>query len=130
MFEADLIPIICAMLLGGAPEQRVTYDIHEGLQSVRVDCITEAFAIEIGLDGRRSSYDSVHQAIFYGYLTERAPMVIMVDTDGIEDNTEYQVRTVAQALGVAYQVYDVDFLLRYQMTSYLRARRNPAPLSH
>lgn len=130
MFEADLIPIICAMVLGGAPEQRVSYDIHEGPHWVRVDCITEDFAIEIGLDGRRSSYDSVHQAIFYGYLTDRDPMVIMVDTDGVEDNAEFQVRTVAQALGVEYRVYDIDFLIRHQMTSYLRTRHTPVLLSN
>jgi hypothetical protein len=130
MFEADLIPIICALLLGGESELRVSYEIYEGPQSVRIDCLTETHAIEIGLDGRRSSYDSVHQAIFYGYLTEREPMVILVDTDGEEDNTEYQVRTVAQALGVDYRVYDLDYLIRYQMTSYLRARNTRPSLSN
>lgn len=130
MFEADLIPIICVLLLGGTPEYRVDYTIDDGAHSVRMDCLTSEHAIEIGLDGRRSSYDSVHQAMFYGHLTDRAPMVIMIDTDGVEDNAEFQVRTVAQALGVDYQTYDLDFLIRWQMTSYLRDRRIQPVLSN
>ncbi len=130
MFEADLIPIICALLLGGTPEYRVAYDINEGQHSVRMDCLTSEHAIEIGLDDRRSSYDSVHQAIFYAHLTERAPMVIMIDTNGVEDNAEFQVRTVAQALDVDYRSYDLDFLIRWQMTSYLRNRYQQPALSN
>lgn len=130
MFEADLIPIICVMLLGGVPEHRVPYDLHDGSHHVRVDCLTETHAIEIGLDNRRSSYDSVHQAVFYGHLTERDPYVILVDTDGREDNAEYQVEQVARQLGVGFAVYDLDYLIRMQMTHWLRSRRHAPALSN
>jgi len=130
MFEADLIPIICVLLLGGAPEQRVAYDLHDGSHYVQVDCLTDTHAIEIGLDNRRSSYDSVHQAVFYGHLTEREPLVILVDTDGREDNAEYQVERVARDLGVGFHVYDLDYLIRMQMTAWLRERRAEPLLSN
>lgn len=130
MFEADIIPIICMTLLGGVPEYRVDYDLQDGSHYVRVDCLTDTHAIEIGLDNRRSSYDSVHQAVFYGDLTGRMPFVIIVDTDRREDNTEYQVERVARQLGVDYRVYDLDYLIRMQMTAWLRARRHTPALSN
>lgn len=130
MFEADLIPIICVMLLGGVPEHRVDYDLHYSAHYVRVDCLTDTHAIEIGLDNRRSSYDSVHQAVFYGHLTDREPLVILVDTDGREDNAEYQVERVARMVGVDFRVYDLDYLIRMQMTAWLRERRAQPLLSN
>ena len=92
------------------------------LHKVRVDCETDTHVIEVGLD-KRSSMDSVHQAIFAASLTGKSPMVLMIDTDGREDRYEFQVRTVAQASGVDYRVYDEDFLIRWQMTRYLRNYR-------
>ncbi|RFU11830.1 hypothetical protein DZD18_14800 [Rhodobacteraceae bacterium W635] len=130
MFEADLIPIICVMLLGGVPEHRVDYDLHDSAHYVRVDCLTDTHAIEVGLDNRRSSYDSVHQAVFYGHLTDREPFVILVDTDGREDNAEYQVERVARMVGVDFRVYDLDYLIRMQMTAWLRERRAQPLLSN
>ena len=76
--------------------------------------------MEIGLDDRRSSLDSVHQAIFAAHLTDREPMVVLVDTNGVEEAIEFQVETVARDLGVAYRVLDRDFVLRMQMTAHLR----------
>ncbi|MCV2876570.1 hypothetical protein OE810_09925 [Rhodobacteraceae bacterium XHP0102] len=123
MTEADLIPIICTMLLGGTPELRVPYALADSAHHVFVDCVTDTHAIEIGLDDRRSSLDSLQQALFYAALLERQPMVILVDTDGREDATEYQVETAARTTGVEYRVIDVDFLIRLQMTAPFRAAR-------
>ncbi len=125
MFEADLIPIICMALFAGEPEVRVNYTIDDGTHYIRADCITDTHAIEIGLDDRRSSFDSVHQAIFAAHLTDRLPMVVMVDTNGVEERAEFQVETVARQLGVAYLVFDLDFLIRMQMTAPFRTRRTP-----
>jgi hypothetical protein len=61
--------------------------------------------------------------LFYGALLDRAPMVILIDTDGRENPTEFQVETAARATGVAYRVIDVDFLIRLQMTAPFRNRR-------
>ena len=121
MTEADLIPIICAMLLGGETELRLPYRLNDSAHYVRVDCVTDTHAIEIGLDNRRSSLDSLQQALFYGALLDRAPMVILIDTDGREDPTEFQVETAARATGVSYRVIDVDFLIRLRMTAPFRS---------
>jgi hypothetical protein len=121
--EADLIPIICAVMLGGEPEARVDYTIAEGDHFIRVDCMTDTQVIEMGLDGRRSSLDSLQQALFAAELTGRAPMVVLVDTDGAEDAVEYRVETAARAAGVAYRVVDSDLLLRLAMTAPFRAAR-------
>jgi hypothetical protein len=123
MTEADLIPILCSLMLSGTPEARVEYSIAEGTHHIRVDCLTETHGIEIGLDGRRSSLDSVQQALFAAALTGRAPMVVLIDTDGAEDAVEYRVETAARAAGVTYRVVDVDFLVRLQMTAHFRAMR-------
>lgn len=83
MTEADAIVILCA-LLGGEPEVRVPYTLDAVSTHVRVDCITDTHAIEVGLDGTRGGYDSLHQATFNAYLTDRIPMVVVIDTDGFE----------------------------------------------
>jgi hypothetical protein len=123
MFEADLIPIICVLLLGGTPETRIDYHIADGAHHIRADCVTDNHAIEIGLDGRRSSLDSVQQALFAADLTGRAPMVVLVDTDGVEDAIEFRVETAARAAQVRYVVLDIDFLLRLRMTAPFRTAR-------
>ena len=121
MTKADLIPIICAILVGGEAELRLPYSLNNSAQYVRVDCVRDIHAIEIGLDDCRSSLDSLQQALFYGALLDRAPMVILVDTDGREDPTEFQVETAARATGVAYRVIDVDFFIRLKMTAPFRS---------
>lgn len=121
MNEATAIAIICS-ILGGDAEEMYRYTIDEGSFGVRVDCVTDTHAIEIGLD-KRSSLDSVQQAEFAGWITGKAPMVIMVDRDGAEGAIEYRVRTTATRFNVEYLAYSDDFLLRWQMTSYLRERR-------
>jgi hypothetical protein len=124
MTEADAILILCA-LLGGEPEVRVPYTIDAVETYVRVDCITDTHAIEMGLDTTRSAYDSVHQATFNAIRTDRLPMVILIDTDGIESQYEYQIETVSRHYGVDYAVWDEDRLIRWQMTAPFRARLAP-----
>lgn len=126
-FEADLIPILCTMMLGGAPEQPVPYNVGYDLHHIRVDCVTDTAVIEVGLD-KRSSLDSVQQALFAAHLTGKAPQVILIDTDGREGPFELRVKIAAGAAGVAYSVQQLDFLIRWQMTHYLRNRPAPRPL--
>ena len=123
MTEADFIPILCALLLGGEPEVRLNYQIVDGSHHVRVDCLTPTHSIEIGLDGRRSSLDSVQQALFGAQVSGRAPMVVIIDTNGVEDAIEYRVETGARAAGVSYHVIDAALLIRLQMTAPFRAAR-------
>ncbi len=122
MSEALLAPILCALLLDGTSEARQPYSAAYDLTYIKVDCITGTHVIEVGLD-TRSSYDSLHQALFAAHLTGLTPMVVMIDTDGREGAAEYQVRTTAEIAGVEYRVYDKDFLLRWQMTDWLRSYR-------
>lgn len=127
MTEADAILILCAML-GGEPEYRADYTLDAISSYVRVDCITDTHAIEVGLDRSRGVYDSLHQATFNAYLTDRLPMVILIDTDGIENQYEFQVETVARQSGVDYAVWDEDRLIRWQMTAPFRARLSQGPV--
>lgn len=124
MTEAQATAILCAML-GGEAEHRETYSLHAVESFVRIDCITDTHAIEIGLDHTRGAYDSLHQATFNAMLTDREPMVILIDTDNIESQYEYQIESVARAHGVDYAVWDEHFLIRWQMTAPFRARLRP-----
>lgn len=120
MNEAEAILILCAML-GGTPEMRHGYAIDAGDFAVRVDCETADEVIEVGLDGTRTSIDSVHQAVFAAHLTGKRPRVILIDRDGAEDRAQHQVRVVAARLGVGFGTVTKDGLIRWQMTSYLRS---------
>ena len=92
--------------LGGRTE--VTIDFTYGLQgntprqaSVRIDIVTDQFAIEGGLD-KRSSLDSIQQAVFAASQLGLKPAVAIYDTDGIWGKYEHRVWTVAKELGVKY----------------------------
>lgn len=124
MGELELAAILCSLILGGEAEVRHPYSAAYDLHYVIVDCETDTTVYEVGLD-KRSSTDSLHQALFAAHLTGKSPGIVMIDTNGREDQYEFQVRTVAEAAGVDYFVYDKDFLVRWQMTDYLR--NYPAP---
>ncbi|MCO6384951.1 MAG: hypothetical protein JXQ91_11120 [Vannielia sp.] len=119
MNELAFAAIYCALVAGGETEVSHAYNVGYDLNYIRVDCETDDTVIELGLD-KRSSIDSLHQAVFAASLTGKQPMVVMIDTDRREDRYEFQVRTVAQRLGVDYRVIDANWLIRWQMTQYLR----------
>ncbi|MEC7761770.1 MAG: hypothetical protein VX874_07695 [Pseudomonadota bacterium] len=119
MGEVELAAILCSLILGGEAEVRHPYSAAYDLHYIIVDCETEDTVYEVGLD-KRSSTDSLHQALFAAQLTGKTPGIVMIDTNGREDQYEYQVRSTAQSAGVEYRVYDRDFLIRWQMTDYLR----------
>jgi hypothetical protein len=121
MTEADAILILCA-LFGGETEQRLPYELDAVASHVRVDCVTDTHAIEVGLDQTRGAYDSLHQATFNALEAGLLPMVILIDTDGVESQYEYQIETVSRHHGVAYEVIDEDYLIRWQMTQPFRLR--------
>lgn len=72
------------------------------------------------MDKKRSSFDSLHQALFAAEITGNLPMVVIVDTNGIEEGEEFQIETVARRTGVSYLTVDKDFLIRWQMTAPFR----------
>ena len=122
--ELHLAGILCSLILGGEPEVRHDYVAAGQDRYVRIDCETDSHVIEAGLDDKRGSFDSVHQAVFAAELTGKTPMVVLFDTNGVEEGAEYQIKTVSRRLGVAFRVYDVDYLIRWQMTAPFRDRRD------
>ena len=93
----------CASV-GGVTETRHTYTYDGGGSYVKVDCETDTTVYEGGLD-KRSSLDSLQQALFFSALTGKAPAVVIYDTDGQEGRFEYRVRTACQRAGVHYEVF-------------------------
>ena len=128
--ETDLTAILCALILGGEAEVRHEYVAVDKAHHIRVDCETDTHVIEVGLDDRRSAQDSLHQALFAAELTGKLPMVVIIDTNGREEAMQYQVRTVARALGVSYLTWTEDYLIRWQMTAPFRARKGPSLFSY
>ena len=119
MFETYFTSILCALILGGETEVAHQYSVGYEMHHVRVDCEIASHVLEVGLD-KRSSLDSVQQALFAAGLTGKSPMVVIIDTDGREGQYELRIRRAAKMAGVEYRVYQKDFLIRWQMTEYLR----------
>lgn len=76
---------------------------------MRVDCETESEVIEAGLD-KRSSLDSLQQAIFFGILSNKKPVVVIYDTDGVEGRYEYRIRKACEFAEIEYRSIKVDQL--------------------
>lgn len=119
MNELGLAAIFCTLIAGGEPEARHGYSAGYDLHRIRVDCETATEVIEVGLD-KRSSLDSVQQALFAAYLTGKRPVVLMIDRDGRTGPYETRIKAAAAMAGVEYRELSANFLIRWQMTSYLR----------
>ena len=102
--EADYNEIYCD-LIGGRTEVRHTYTTDAGETGfIIVDCETATKVIEGGLD-KRSSLDSIQQALFFGYLTGKKPVVVIYDTDGIEGKIEYRLKITTKLTGIAFTIF-------------------------
>ena len=71
---------------------------------MKVDCETDTTVYEGGLD-KRSSLDSVQQALFFSVVTGKAPAVVIYDTDGKEGRFEFRIRAACRKAGVQYEVF-------------------------
>lgn len=120
MNEVALAALLCGFLNGGAAELPHVFDNLGAPRRVRVDCETADLVIEVGLDRRASARDSVHQAVFAAALTGKAPVVVLIDTDGVEGRYEQETRIVTGRLGVAYANCSEDFILAWAATAGLR----------
>lgn len=123
--ETELAAILCTLIMGGEPEARHYFDVVDRSHYIRIDCETDTHVIEVGFDAKRSSMDSLHQALFAAAQTGKLPMVVIIDTNGVEENVEYQVETVSRAANVSFLTVDKDFLIRWQMTAPFRDRSKP-----
>ncbi len=89
--EAEYNKIYCARL-GGKTEVKHSYITAAGESGyVIIDCETKSEVIEGGLD-KRTSLDSLQQALFFHYLTGKKPIIVIYDTDGCEGKIEYRIR--------------------------------------
>ena len=66
-----------------------------------MDCETEDTVYEGGLD-KRSSLDSVQQALFAASLTGKHPAVVIYDTDGQIGPYEHRIRVACELAGVRF----------------------------
>ena len=73
--------------------------------SVRIDIVTDEYVIEGGLD-KRSSLDSLQQAVFASTLSGKEPAVAVYDTDGMWGKYEQRIWTVANELGIKFFWFD------------------------
>ena len=109
--------------LGGKREVRHSYNYGDGQESyVVVDCETDSFVIEGGLD-KRSSLDSLQQALFFSSLTGKKPAVVIHDTDGKIGKYEHRIRESCEKAGVLFLRLPSDSRLdRETLAGMLRGR--------
>ena len=99
--EAIATAAFCASI-GGVEEVRHNYPGGY----VKVDCETSKYVIEAGLD-KRSSLDSIQQAVFFSILTGKKPVIVIYDTDKKDGKYEYRIKSVADKLGIIFISWDV-----------------------
>ena len=104
--EDDYNRWFCA-LVNGETDTRHGYTSAGGRGYVEVDCETGTMVYEGGLD-KRSSLDSVQQALFFSHVTGKRPVVVIYDTDGREGRFEYRIRIACRKAGVRYEVFRED----------------------
>ena len=95
-----------AKYLGGTNEKAITYQFKDSFGktasgAVRIDIETASEVIEGGLD-KRSSLDSIQQAIFASTLTGKKPAVAIYDSDGNWGKIEHRIHAVAKSLEIKF----------------------------
>lgn len=71
------------------------------MASIRIDIVTDKYVIEGGLD-KRSSLDSIQQAVFASTLTGKKPAVAIYDTNGSWGKYEHRIYSSAKKLGIKF----------------------------
>ena len=105
--EDDFNDLLCRTI-SGEREVRHYYTYGDGQQSyVVVDCETDEFVIEGGLDGR-GSLDSLQQALFFRELTGKMPAVAIYDSDGEVGRFEHRIQAACEAAGVLFLNLDMS----------------------
>ena len=102
----DFFNLRLANHLGGKTEVTYNYDYNINgksprIASIRIDIVTDEYVIEGGLD-KRSSLDSIQQAVFASTLTGKKPAVAIYDTNGNWGKYEHRIFSAAMKLGVKY----------------------------
>ncbi len=102
----DFFNLKLANYLGGRTEISYNYDYNINgstprIASIRIDIVTDEYVIEGGLD-KRSSLDSIQQAVFASTLTGKKPAVAIYDTNGSWGKYEHRIFSSAKKLGVKF----------------------------
>ena len=102
----DFFNLQLANHLGGRTEVSYNYDYNINgstprIASIRIDIVTDEYVIEGGLD-KRSSLDSIQQAVFASTLTGKKPAVAIYDTNGSWGKYEHRIFSSAKKLGVKF----------------------------
>lgn len=97
-------------ILSGQTEVSYTYDYssHDNPRlsaNVMIDIVTNQYVIEGGLD-KRSSLDSIQQAVFASTLSGKKPAVAIYDTDGLWGKYEQRIWAVAHKLNIKFIWFD------------------------
>jgi len=87
--------------LNGKRETRHYYKYSAKQSFIKIDCETEDYVYEGGLD-KRSSLDSIQQAVFFSILTNKKPAIVVFDTDNVYGKYEYRLKTVADKLKIKF----------------------------
>lgn len=90
----------CARV-GGQTEVRHEYTYSTGQSYILVDCETADTVYEGGLD-KRSSLDSVQQALFAAHLTGKKPAVVIYNIDGRLGRYEHRIKVACEMAGVTF----------------------------
>ena len=89
-----------AKYLNGETEVRLNYTTRDNVDGyVLVDIVTSNYVIEGGLD-KRSSLDSLQQAIFASVLTGKKPAIALYDTDKQIGKYEHRIIEASRTVGV------------------------------
>lgn len=100
--KEDYYNKLLAKRLGGKLEvvYHFNYTANE-TSRIRIDIETDDYVIEGGRD-KRSSLDSVQQAVLASILSGKKPAVAIYDTDGKWGKYEHRIWMVAKELGIRY----------------------------
>ena len=69
--------------------------------------------MEAGLD-KRSSLDSIQQALFFSYLTKKKPVVVIYDTDRRKGKYEFRISKACELAGVEFRRIPITDLINKQ----------------
>ena len=99
-----------ASLLNGKTEISFSYNFSDEAMKlvsgyIRIDIENDDYVIEGGLD-KRSSLDSIQQAVFASVLAGKKAAVAVYDTDGKWGKIEHRIWVVSERLGIKFIWFD------------------------
>lgn len=106
-FDENYFNNLLAERLNGAREVKLEYQLPNSKLTnyVAIDIVTDQFVIEGGLD-KRSSLDSIQQALFASTLSGKQPAVAIYDTDGKWGKYEHRIFEATKKIGMTFIWFD------------------------